>query len=706
MSADAATVAEALGGAKRVRKGWVARCPAHNDRTPSLSLSDGERGQLVWHCHAGCDQKTVRSQLIKRGLYAPAAGKSADPDHIETVHTYRDEDGKHWVDVVRRDYPDSRPKWIRPRKPDGRLGLPTGPRPLYRLPELLARYNCPPVLVVEGEKVADAAAEMPELQHLAVTTSISGSKAAGHSDWSPLRSMEVLIWPDHDPAGFRYARDVASALKGQADVRFILVPQTFPQGWDLADPLPTGHTIESLLAEATNVLPEPEPEPEPAVKLASANGREPEPEPEDEALAEVRAAALDGDWDLVRALAKANEPRLEERIFRARSIQDIVELERYATPDIEAVPWITFHDAAELPRPESVIEQRDGGTGALLTKGEVLLLTGPGKVGKSSVTLGLALARHHALNSDYAWGTACGLQIRAGRTFIASYEDSPAWVGYRVSKHWGTSYDLQRKRVDAVGGQILGVGDYGDGGPIRWRNPEFRLDKNPPVLSDMRALGPIFGPPANEFGQRLTNALPMETSLWGRLWNDIGKDDLLIIDPAHKAFAGNTSDPVSVNAFVTALANEATARGASVVIVHHANKSARKKAGEAEDSYAGSAAWSDACRGRLAISELCDTVTLTCQAANHGPSGWKAELQRVPDTTVLEYLTPPADDADRPLTAPEQQVMQVAESRDKPFTTYQLQSLIPEITGRTKGGRHVQSARLTGRARPARTHRS
>ena len=198
----------------------------------------------------------------------------------------------------------------------------------------------------------------------------------------------------------------------------------------------------------------------------------------------------------------------------------------------------------------------------------------------------------------------------------------------------------------------------------------------------------------------------METSLWGRLWNDIGKDDLLIIDPAHKAFAGNTSDPVSVNAFVTALANEATARGASVVIVHHANKSARKKAGEAEDSYAGSAAWSDACRGRLAISELCDTVTLTCQAANHGPSGWKAELQRVPDTTVLEYLTPPADDADRPLTAPEQQVMQVAESRDK--TLHHLPAAIAD-TGdhrQDKGRPTRQSARLTGRARPARTHRS
>ena len=426
MSADAATVAQALGGAKRVAKGWVARCPAHNDRNPSLSLSDGERGQLVWHCHAGWRPED-RAEPADQARALRAGGGQGARTRTRTTSRPSTPTGTRTASTGLTLSGGTTPTAGRSGYGHGSRTGGWGSRPA--LARSTACRNCSRVTTARpcsSWKARRWRTLLPRCRNYSispVTTSISGSKAAGHSDWSPLRSMEVLIWPDHDPAGFRYARDVASALKGQADVRFILVPQTFPQGWDLADPLPTGHTIESLLAEATNVLPEPEPE----------------PEPEDEALAEVRAAALDGDWDLVRALAKANEPRLEERIFRARSIQDIVELERYATPDIEAVPWITFHDAAELPRPESVIEQRAGGTGALLTKGEVLLLTGPGKVGKSSVTLGLALARHHALNSDYAWGTACGLQIRAGRTFIASYEDSPAWVGYRVSKHWGTS---------------------------------------------------------------------------------------------------------------------------------------------------------------------------------------------------------------------------------------------------------------------------
>lgn len=42
---------------ERVRKagaGWSARCPAHEDRTASLSVSTGNDGRLLVHCFAGC----------------------------------------------------------------------------------------------------------------------------------------------------------------------------------------------------------------------------------------------------------------------------------------------------------------------------------------------------------------------------------------------------------------------------------------------------------------------------------------------------------------------------------------------------------------------------------------------------------------------------------------------------------------------------
>ena len=40
----------------------LCRCPAHNDRTPSLSLRQGDRGILV-HCYAGCAREDVLREL-------------------------------------------------------------------------------------------------------------------------------------------------------------------------------------------------------------------------------------------------------------------------------------------------------------------------------------------------------------------------------------------------------------------------------------------------------------------------------------------------------------------------------------------------------------------------------------------------------------------------------------------------------------------
>ncbi len=64
----AETIARALGG-HRAGAGWTARCPAHDDRTPSLSLTDTKDGKLLVRCHAGCDQKDVIAALCGRGLW-------------------------------------------------------------------------------------------------------------------------------------------------------------------------------------------------------------------------------------------------------------------------------------------------------------------------------------------------------------------------------------------------------------------------------------------------------------------------------------------------------------------------------------------------------------------------------------------------------------------------------------------------------------
>jgi hypothetical protein len=43
--------------------GWTARCPAHEDRQPSLSVAQGDDGRVLLHCHAGCSTEEIVKTL-------------------------------------------------------------------------------------------------------------------------------------------------------------------------------------------------------------------------------------------------------------------------------------------------------------------------------------------------------------------------------------------------------------------------------------------------------------------------------------------------------------------------------------------------------------------------------------------------------------------------------------------------------------------
>lgn len=51
---DLETLLARLKGAHKAGKGWLACCPAHDDRTPSLSLTEADDGKVLIHCFAGC----------------------------------------------------------------------------------------------------------------------------------------------------------------------------------------------------------------------------------------------------------------------------------------------------------------------------------------------------------------------------------------------------------------------------------------------------------------------------------------------------------------------------------------------------------------------------------------------------------------------------------------------------------------------------
>jgi putative DNA primase/helicase len=64
----AESIAKALGG-RKVGGGWMARCPAHADREPSLSIRHAQDGKILVRCHAGCDQAQLIAVLRSRGLW-------------------------------------------------------------------------------------------------------------------------------------------------------------------------------------------------------------------------------------------------------------------------------------------------------------------------------------------------------------------------------------------------------------------------------------------------------------------------------------------------------------------------------------------------------------------------------------------------------------------------------------------------------------
>jgi hypothetical protein len=227
------TLLAKLPGAKRAGKGWSVRCPAHDDRRASLSVSEGDDGMVLVKCHAGCETAAIleavgltladlfpaklcasptRNGKPTTGARAFATAKDA-VNELERKHgkrlalwTYYNARGEPVGVVVRWEKPDG--KDIRPVALHGdgwRIGAMPDPRPLYGLADLSSARR---VIVCEGEKAADAARSLG----FVATTSAGGSQAANKTDWRPLVGKEVWIMPDNDAPGRKYADTVAGIL--------------------------------------------------------------------------------------------------------------------------------------------------------------------------------------------------------------------------------------------------------------------------------------------------------------------------------------------------------------------------------------------------------------------------------------------------------------------------------------------------------------
>jgi putative DNA primase/helicase len=69
---NAEKIGKALGG-RKIGDDWTARCPAHDDGTPSFSIRQADDGKVLVRCHAGCKQRDVIKALRARGLWEAAS---------------------------------------------------------------------------------------------------------------------------------------------------------------------------------------------------------------------------------------------------------------------------------------------------------------------------------------------------------------------------------------------------------------------------------------------------------------------------------------------------------------------------------------------------------------------------------------------------------------------------------------------------------
>lgn len=73
-------ILDQLKGVRQSGRGYMARCPAHNDKNPSLSVTQAEDGRILLHCFAGCRVEEVCNALgVGMGHLFPDSGQLPGP---------------------------------------------------------------------------------------------------------------------------------------------------------------------------------------------------------------------------------------------------------------------------------------------------------------------------------------------------------------------------------------------------------------------------------------------------------------------------------------------------------------------------------------------------------------------------------------------------------------------------------------------------
>ena len=233
-----------------------ARCPCHDDRQASLTITKGRRSALI-HCHAGCNFEDIiqKAGLKKHNLYfeerPPGSGWRA---YVEGREKKRIEAVYNYFSSINGEYTFTKIRMQDKRMIYGvlcndcftyglggkhRKDLKSVYGELKALNKAIAEGR--PVFIPEGEKDVDT---LTKRGYTAITY-------GGVNDWqfefaTLFKGAEVYILADNDEPGCKVANTILSDLKGIAKSAKVIVPVPDIPKADISDFFAAGHSNEDF----------------------------------------------------------------------------------------------------------------------------------------------------------------------------------------------------------------------------------------------------------------------------------------------------------------------------------------------------------------------------------------------------------------------------------------------------------------------------
>ena len=210
------------------------RCPCHNDKKASLSISQGRNNRIILNCHAGCNYKNILSEvgLTEEDLFNDGrttqektwrdkiASRVDRP--IDAVYDYKDATGTYLYSKIRFVGKVIRYAVIDKKNDSFTMEKPKGVYSLYNLPAAIkAIKKGYPVYITEGEKDVDT------LKDLGFTAVTAGSVSDWRSEFAHyFTGARVVILPDNDAPGLELKDKILKSLRAFAhSIKVVITSQ-------------------------------------------------------------------------------------------------------------------------------------------------------------------------------------------------------------------------------------------------------------------------------------------------------------------------------------------------------------------------------------------------------------------------------------------------------------------------------------------------